>query len=67
MSGSITAAKWIEIANERLGIGLKRLNDIFIYVKKKNKKETDLVKLYKRYKNFATACKAKVINPDSYY
>lgn len=64
---TITAAEWIEIANERLGIGLKRLNGIFIYVKKKNEKETELVKLYKQYKNFAAACKVKGIDPDSYY
>jgi len=63
---TITEAEWVEIADNRLGIGLKVLNGIFIYVKKKNKKETELVKLYKLYKNFSAACKAKGIKPDAY-
>lgn len=44
---TITAAEWTEIANERLGIGLKRLNGIILY-KEKKQKETELVKLYNR-------------------
>lgn len=65
---TLTPSDWMELADQRLGVGLKRLGYSQIYVPKKpGSKETKTVKLNKLYKNFAAACKTKGIDLDSYY